>query len=68
MQDPTELTKICFSQVIFHCQTLVKSLQKNLVQSSWLGEQVLLFDFVEKIYFQNTLFTKNVPNFCLFPA
>ena len=52
MQDPTELTKICSSQVIFQCQNWVKSSQKNfLVPNSWLGEQVLLLDFVEKTYF-----------------
>ena len=64
MQDPTELTKICSSEVIFQCKYWVKTSQKIfLVQNSWLGEQVLLFGFVEKMYFQNTLFAKNVPFF-----
>ena len=64
MQDPTELTKICSSQVIFQCQNWVKSSQKNfLVQNSWLGEQVLLFDFVEKNIFKILYLLKMCPIF-----
>ena len=68
MQDPT-LPKSALVKSFFNVK-IGSNFHKDffLAQNSWVGQQVLLFDFVEKVYFQITLFAKNVPNFCRITA
>ena len=64
MNNLLEHLKIRTFKVIFLCQKLIESFQKNSMKNIRLEDQVLLKNVFEIFDFYDILFSKIVPNFC----